>query len=88
METIHNREGQLRTMSLIATLRTAAEVCQAIALRRAGVDPSEQEEAAAARAHLHEADERLRLEVGLEARRDPAGPRDGRLGIGERRRIR
>jgi len=47
-------------MSLLASLRTAVEVCQALALRREGRDPSEQEAPAPARAHLREARHELR----------------------------
>lgn len=60
METRHDHESQLCALSLLATLRTAAAVCQAISLRRAGVDPSAQEDEGSVRAHLLEAEERLR----------------------------
>jgi hypothetical protein len=50
-------------MSLLASLRTAVEVCNALTLRRAGRDPSEQEESEPARNHLREAREELRQVV-------------------------
>ncbi len=65
-DTLH----QLRAMALIATLRTAAEARHAIAERRAGRDPSGQEDAAPVRAYLRGAREELgglvtRLRVSL-----------------------
>jgi hypothetical protein len=60
METHDNQEGQLRAMTLIASLRTAAEVCRAIAWRRAGEDPSEQEASEPVRQHLQHAQQELR----------------------------
>lgn len=54
METSDNHDGQLRAMALIASLRTAVDVCRAIALRRAGHDPSEQEDSAPVRRNLTE----------------------------------
>lgn len=59
METNDHSAGQLQAMSLLASLRTAVEVCQALALRRAGRDPSQQEDRAPARAHLREARQEL-----------------------------
>jgi hypothetical protein len=60
METSDNNEGQLRAMTLLASLRTAAEVCRAIAWRRAGEDPSEQESEEPVREHLRQAQQELR----------------------------
>jgi hypothetical protein len=68
-------EPQLLAMSLLATLRTAAEVCQALALRRAGHDPSDQEDVVTAAAHLRDAPAELdavvsRLRISLVLGRD------------------
>lgn len=51
---------QLQAMALLATLRTAAELRHTLDERRAGRDPSGQEEAAPARYHLAEAQTELR----------------------------
>jgi hypothetical protein len=73
----NNRTGaQLQAMSLIATLRAAAEVAHALAERRAGRDPSEQEAEAPARAYLLAASSDLRtvvnrLRMALAVERDP-----------------
>jgi hypothetical protein len=45
----------LHTVALLSTLRTAAHVHRQMAERRAGRDPSEQEQGAPARAYLREA---------------------------------
>lgn len=60
----------LQAMALLATLSTAAEVRHALLERRAGRDPSTQEEADVARLFLHEARQTLaelvmRMQVGL-----------------------
>ncbi|MEM1041130.1 MAG: hypothetical protein AAGI91_00730 [Bacteroidota bacterium] len=56
---------QLHALVLVSTLRTAAEVQRALAERRAGRDPSEQEAAQPVRAYLRTAVPELR---GLVAR--------------------
>lgn len=72
MNTSDRSDAQLQAMSLLATLRTAAEVCQAVALRRAGHDPSDQESPSDAVRHarlalddLRQLALRLRLSVVL-----------------------
>jgi hypothetical protein len=58
----------LNAMALLASLRTAVDVCHALAERRAGRDPSEQEAPAAARRYLREARRELAaLAAGLRA---------------------
>jgi len=72
MSTNGGNARQIEAMSLVATLRTAAEVCRSIALRKAGEDPSEQEPAhptrirlQAARADLRAVVNRLRVSLAV-----------------------
>jgi erythromycin esterase-like protein len=67
-------DAQLRAMALLASLRTAADVCAALAARRAGHDPSEQEPLEAAHRFLRDGRRELlavvgRLRVSLVIRR-------------------
>lgn len=67
---------QLHAMALLASLRTAVDVCHALAERRAGRDPSDQEPPAPVRVYLREAHDELavvaaRLRSSLAFERTP-----------------